>query len=94
MDFMSYLNPLRRWWWLIVAATVVAAASSFLATRDQPPIYQTQAKLLIGRTINNPNPDAMDFYAGTQLSNTYVEIAKTDRVRQQVMSSPTIRATV
>ena len=42
MELKEYILPLRKWWWLIVAATLVATVASFLATRQQPPIYQSR----------------------------------------------------
>lgn len=87
MELKKYLFPLRKWWWLLVAATLVAAVFSFVATLQQPPIYQAYATLMIGRTIEDPNPSANQFWLGQQLAATYADIANRDLVRNATMES-------
>ena len=87
MELKEYILPLRKWWWLIVAATLVATVSSFLATREQPPIYQTRTTVMIGNSINNPNPNGYDYYQSQQLATTYADIVKRDNVRQATMAA-------
>ena len=57
MELRDYIRPLRKWWWLIIAATLVATVSSYLATREQPPIYRTRTTIMVGSAIENPNPN-------------------------------------
>ena len=76
MELKEYILPLRKWWWLIVAATLVATVSSFIATRRQAPIYQTRTTIMVGRAIENPNPNGSDFWLMQQLASTYADIAK------------------
>lgn len=87
MEQLKFLIPLRRWWWLIVSATLVATASSFIATRDQQPIYQARVKMIIGRAIDKANPRSADFLASMHLGQTYSEIADTLLVRENTMSA-------
>jgi non-specific protein-tyrosine kinase len=87
LELKEYILPLRKWWWLIVAATLVATVSSFLATREQPPIYQTRTTVMIGNSINNPNPNGYDYYQSQQLATTYADIVKRDNVRQATMAA-------
>ena len=87
LELKEYILPLRKWWWLIVAATLVATVSSFLATRQQPPIYQTRTTVIIGNSMNNPNPNSYDYYQSQQLAATYADIVKRDTVRQATMTA-------
>ena len=57
MELKEYILPLRKWWWLIVAATLVAAVSSYLATRQQPPIYRTRTTVMVGNAHRQPEPE-------------------------------------
>jgi polysaccharide biosynthesis transport protein len=91
LELKDYILPLRKWWWLIVAATLVATVSSFLATRQQPPIYQTRTTVMIGNSINNPNPISYDYYQSQQLATTYADIVKRDNVRQATMAALGLR---
>ncbi|HZD58363.1 MAG TPA: polysaccharide biosynthesis tyrosine autokinase [Anaerolineales bacterium] len=81
MNLHAYFKPLLRWWWLVVAATFVAAISSFLATRGQLPTYQAKTTLMIGRTIEDPNPTSGEFILAQQLASTYADIANREPLR-------------
>jgi len=87
LELREYIDPLTKWWWLIAAATLVAAISSFLSVSQQPPIYQARTMLMVGRVIDNPNPNNSDFSVGQQLAATYVNIANTENMRQQTMAA-------
>jgi succinoglycan biosynthesis transport protein ExoP len=91
LELKTYILPLRKWWWLIVAATLVATVSSFLATRQQPPIYQTRTTVIIGNSMNNPNPNSYDYYQSQQLAATYADIVQRDAVRQAAMQALGLR---
>ncbi len=85
-DLKEHLIPFRKWWWLIVAATLVATLSSFLATRQQPPIYRTHVTVMVGSTIENPNPNGNEFWLTQQLATTYADIVQRDPVRNGTMA--------
>lgn len=87
MELKEYIIPLRKWWWLIVAATVVATVSSYLATRQQPPIYQSRTTIMVGRAIENPNPSGNDLWLTQQLANTYADIARRSPIKEATMAA-------
>lgn len=87
MELRQYFNTLRKWFWLIALATLVAAASSFLATRQQPPNYSSKTTLIVGSTIENPNPSGNDIWLGQQLAQTYAELAKRDVIKLATMQA-------
>ncbi len=87
MELRQYFNTIRKWLWLIVLATAVAVVSSFIATRQQPPIYSSKTTLIVGSTIENPNPTGNDIWLGQQLAQTYAELAKRDAIKQGVMQT-------
>ena len=82
MELTAYLLPLRKWWWLILAATLVAAVSSFIATSTQVPLYQSRTSLLIGSSIEDPNPSSGELSLAQQLAAIYADIASRDAVRR------------
>jgi uncharacterized protein involved in exopolysaccharide biosynthesis len=75
MEFKEIFLPLIRWWWLLIIATAIAAASSYWVTIDEPLYYQSQGTLMIGRTIDNPNPTSIQFSLEEQLAVSYANIA-------------------
>lgn len=81
MNLKNYIIPLFKYWWLILTAVVIAVISSYLVARQQPPIYQTQTTLIVGRAMYETNPTGNDFYLGQQLANYYAEIGMRGEVR-------------
>jgi non-specific protein-tyrosine kinase len=87
MELKEVIAPLKKWWWLLLASTLVATTSSFFAVQQQPLIYRTSATLIIGRTIDNPNPSGAEFYLSQQLAETYATLANRTPVRQATMQT-------
>ncbi len=85
MEIRHYLRILRRWWWLLLVATFLAAGGSYLATRSQPRIYSSQARVLVGTSIQSRNPDWASISMAEQLAQTYAELATTRPVLQGVL---------
>jgi len=59
--------------------------SSYLAVSQQPYEYVASATMLIGRSINDPNPTANEIWMGEQLAATYADIAGRKPVRDAAM---------
>ncbi len=87
MDILEFFAPLRRWWWLLILGTLVATLSSFVVLRRQPPVYQAQATVAVGRAIKSATLDYNEVYLGEQLANTYADIAKRRPVQKATMSA-------
>jgi non-specific protein-tyrosine kinase len=75
IDIKEYLAPLRKWWWLIALTTCIAAIASFLATRQQVPVYRSYTRLAIGNYLESTDVSNNDFSTSRQLATAYVEIA-------------------
>jgi tyrosine-protein kinase len=81
MELNKYIFPLRKWWWLLVASTLIAVMFSSLSILRQPTIYQSRTTLMIGTTINNPNPSSNELMLGQQLAASYADLANREIVR-------------
>ena len=88
MELNKYIFPLRKWWWLVVASTLIAAIFSSLSILRQPAIYQARTTLMIGTTINNPNPSSNELFLGQQLAAAYADLANREMVRQRNQECP------
>jgi capsular exopolysaccharide synthesis family protein len=75
MELNKYIFPLRKWWWLVVASTLIAAIFSSMSILRQPKMYQARSTLMIGTTINNPNPSSSELFLGQQLAAAYADLA-------------------
>jgi len=80
MELNKYIFPLRKWWWLVVASTLIAAIFSSMSILRQPKMYQARSTLMIGTTINNPNPSSSELFLGQQLAAAYADLANREIV--------------
>lgn len=87
MPLERYASVIWKWMWLILLAAGVAAISSYLATRSAPRIYQTKTTIMIGRFINDPDPDSGDFWTSQQLGQTYAQLARREPVLQGALDA-------
>ncbi|MBI5878717.1 MAG: polysaccharide biosynthesis tyrosine autokinase [Chloroflexi bacterium] len=87
MELKRYVAVLLKWWWLIVLAPAVAAGFSYFASRQSLPIYQATTTLMVGQSLQNPNPETMQVYTAQQLAQTYVQIVRRQPVMQAVVDA-------
>jgi non-specific protein-tyrosine kinase len=87
MDVLVYLKPLKRWWWLLVVATLLAGGTSYYAAIHQPLVYQSKTTLLIGKAINEPNPNSSELYLGQQLASIYADMANREPIKAASMQA-------
>lgn len=84
MELRQYLRIVWKWLWLMVLSTGIALGVSYYAASHQPKIYQATAKLLVGQSLQNTNPNSQDLFTSQQLALTYIQIAQTSPVLQSV----------
>jgi capsular exopolysaccharide synthesis family protein len=80
-----YIIMIRRWLWLLALSAIIAGTTTYLLLKDQPIIYEAQAKLIIGPGIDTPDPDVNALRAGGQLMQTYAELSLTSPFLQSVI---------
>jgi succinoglycan biosynthesis transport protein ExoP len=76
MEIRQYLAVIWKWLWLIVLSTAIAAIPTFMASRSAPPIYQTTTTIMVGQSIESPDPDSMDILTAQNLAETYVQLVR------------------
>lgn len=70
----TYLRPILHWWWLIFLCALAAGASSYYSVNQMPPEYEARATLVVGTTIQDPNPTSGEYYLQQQLAAAYANI--------------------
>jgi succinoglycan biosynthesis transport protein ExoP len=76
MEIRQYLAVIWKWLWLIVLSTAIAAIPTFMASRSAPPIYQTTTTIMVGQSIESPDPDSLDILTAQSLAETYVQLVR------------------
>jgi capsular exopolysaccharide synthesis family protein len=77
MDLSKILNSLYRYWWLLVLAALVASLITYFQLISQPVTYRATTDLLVGPSLDSPNPDLNSLRIGGQLVQTYAEVVET-----------------
>lgn len=85
MDAKSALFTVLRWSWLIVLATALAAGMTYRSVSRVPRVYQADATLLVGHTLQTENPNPGDIETSQTLAQSYVQL---------VRSQPLLQATI
>lgn len=87
MELKALISPLWKWKWIIITAGILAGVVSFLVSTQQPPQYLSRTTLLLGQSINNPNPNTSQFYLEQQLATIYADMATREPVRKNAMEA-------
>lgn len=87
MELRQYFSMIFRWLWLIILAASIAGVTSYFWNSSLPKIYQASTTLLVGQSLDNPNPNSGDIATSGQLALTYIQIAKTQPVLQGIIDS-------
>lgn len=87
MDLIQYFKSVLRWWWLILLSTTLAAVASYLASLQQPRIYQTTTTLMVGQVLQKADSSLGDFALTEQLAESYAQIARRQPVLQATVDS-------
>lgn len=87
MALKTYLLPIWKWKWLILASALIATISAYFATRGLPPVFLARTTLMVGQTLNDPNPNANEFSLNQTLSSAYASLAMREPVAQAVQAS-------
>ncbi len=87
MDLSFYFKPVLKWRRLVILAGFVSAVATLLISLLQPELYQASATLIIGQSINNPNPSSGQFYLEQDLAGIYADMANRDPIRSATMAA-------
>lgn len=87
MEISAYLKPLIKWWRLLFVVTALAVLASSASVFMQPELYVSRTTLMIGQTINNPNPESGQIVLATQLAAIYADIANREPIQIATMQA-------
>lgn len=87
IDLRQYIQLALKWWWLIALMAVIGAATSYFVSRQQTPVYQATATIMVGQSIQATQLDTRDIYISERLAQTYASIARRQPVLQGVVDA-------
>ncbi len=91
IDFRELLSAYLRKWWLIVLCALIGAVGTYFVTKEfVQPIYQAHVSIYVNNSRSAENMEYLsgaDLSAAQRLVNTYVNIAKSDRVLGEISDS-------
>jgi tyrosine-protein kinase len=94
MELKHYLSILRRWGWIMVLCTVLASVASFWFSSQQPRVYEGVSQYLVGPVLDNPNVRESDLRAAGAVGQTYVALATTRPILQNVIDKLQLNSNV
>lgn len=77
MDQAKVFNIVRRYAWLLLLAALVASLTAFFVLSEQPTLFEAKTRLLVGPTVDSPNPDLNALRIGGQMMTTYADLVTT-----------------
>ncbi len=81
-----YWRLLRRWWWLLIISAVLPALVAGFYVSRQPDFYQARATLMVGTSLQNPDPDLRQLNLANNLANAYARLVREGPVTQAVIA--------
>jgi len=92
-EIRKYLGLVKRWWWLLVVSAVVPVAVSYYFASEQPDLYQAKATIMVGTSLQNPDPDLWQINLGNTLATAYAELVKQGPVVEAVIETLGLKRT-
>jgi capsular exopolysaccharide synthesis family protein len=85
MELGRYLEIIKRWWWLMVISATLAAGASYIYSQQQPRIYASRTTLMVGTSIQSPNPNATELGLSRTLAEIYAQLVTRQPIMQAVI---------
>jgi capsular exopolysaccharide synthesis family protein len=87
MDLLAYFAPILKWRKLVIIASLIGGISTFFITMEQPSFYQAHTTLMVGQSINNPNPSSVQFYFEQELAKIYADMGMREPIQEATMEA-------
>jgi len=85
MEIRRYLRLILRWWWLLAVSAVVPMVVSYYFTSEQLDLYQAKATLMVGTSLQNPDPSLGQMSLSNSLAAAYAELVRQGPVTESVI---------
>ncbi len=79
------LDFLRRWWWLMLLGIILPMPVSIYLVSRQTDYYRARATLMVGTSLQNPDPDTRMINLSNYLATAYARLATEGPVLEEVI---------
>jgi receptor protein-tyrosine kinase len=93
LDFRRFLGVVRRSILLIIGGALLAGAAGYAMSNVLPPVYESEAVVLVGSDLSSTDADTGEMDASRRLSETYARVATTRPVLQRVLDESGLEMT-
>jgi len=93
VDLRGMISVVRTRFLLIIAGVLVAVAFALILSLALPPVYESEATMIVGQSLTSANPDTTQLQASQQLAQTYALVATTRPNLQAVIEELRLRTT-
>jgi succinoglycan biosynthesis transport protein ExoP len=85
MEIRRYLKIIVRWWWLLVVSAVVPVGVGYYFVSNQPDLYQAKATIMVGTSLQNPDPEVGQMNLSNTLAAAYAELVRQGPLTEAVI---------
>jgi len=85
MEIRRYLRLILRWWWLLVVSAVIPMVVSYYFTSEQLDLYQAKATIMVGTSLQNPDPELGQMSLSNTLAAAYAELVRQAPITEAVI---------
>jgi len=85
MEIRKYLRLIGRWWWLLVVSALIPMLVSYYFASEQPDTYQAKATIMVGTSLQNPDPELGQMNLSNTLAAAYAELVRQAPVTEAVI---------
>jgi len=85
MEIRKILRLLLRWWWLLIVSAVIPMVVSAYFVSEQLDLYEAKATIMVGTSLQNPDPDLWQMNLSNTLTAAYAELVRQGPVAEAVI---------
>jgi uncharacterized protein involved in exopolysaccharide biosynthesis len=85
-EIRKYLRLVLRWWWLLLVSAAIPMGLSYRYASQQPDLYQAKATLMVGTSLQNPDPELGQMSLSNSLAAAYAELVRQAPINEAVIA--------
>jgi len=85
MEIRKYLRLVTRWRWLLVVSVIIPMVASYYFASQQSELYQAKATIMVGTSLQNPDPELGQMSLSNTLAAAYAELVRQAPITEAVI---------